>query len=147
MVGGVDVLHGGRLEGRLHVLRPEVEPVVRRAVLEQVVLAAAVVENHVHHHLQPALVRAVHELLELLVRAEAAVYLVVIRDGIAVVGAVGHVVLLRGVEPDGRHAQVGDVVQVLPDALQVAAVAGILRTSAEVKPWMSSPRRVRWRRV
>ena len=70
--------------------------------------------------------REVDEVLELLVRAEAAVNLVVIRDGVAVVRTAGHVVLLRGVEPDGGHAQVGDVVQVLFDALQVAAVAGIL---------------------
>ena len=70
--------------------------------------------------------RLVYQSFEFVVRAEAAVYLIIIRDGIAVIRAVGHVVLLGGIEPDGRHAQVGDVVQVVGYTLQVAAVSGIL---------------------
>ena len=61
-------------------------------------LKAAVVEDHVHDHLQPFGMCLVAELAVVVVGAEAGIYTVVVRRGIAVVGcktvvSVGGVVL------------------------------------------------------
>jgi hypothetical protein len=90
-------------------------------------LVAHVVVNHVHDHLDAAVVCFVHERQKLLVRAEAAIHGVHIRGSVAVIRAVlrGHVVLEDGRHPDGRHAEVLDVTEALADALEVAAVARV----------------------
>ena len=72
--------------------------------------------------------RVGYQLAVVLVGAEARVNAVIVGRGIAVIGAgavlaVGRVVLQHGREPKGRHAQLGEVVQMVPDALQVTAVA------------------------
>ena len=94
----------------LHVVVEVVKPVVAGHVLHPGVVAAAVVEDHVHHHLHAFLVGLVDQSLVILVGAEAWVYAVVVCRGIAMVGAAFHVVLQHGVQPDGRHAQIFDVV-------------------------------------
>ena len=64
----------------------------------------------------------------LLVGAEARVYAVVVGGSVAVVGAeavvgVGRVVFQDRREPQGGDAELIEVVEVLADALEVAAVA------------------------
>ena len=86
---------------------------------------AAMVENHVHHNFDATLVCLGYQLAVFFVGAEAGVYLVVVRRGIAVVAAALHVVFQYGGEPKSRHAQVGEIVQMLLDTGQVATVAGI----------------------
>ena len=99
----------------------EIEPVPGGKVAHPPVAAAAMVEDHVHDYLHSASVRVIDESDVLLHRTETRVDVVVVRDGVAVVG-IG-AVLLHGVEPDSRHAEVLDVVHVLHHALDVAAVA------------------------
>ena len=90
-------------------------------------IVGAVVEDHVHDHLQSLLVAVVDELAILLVGAEARIHLIVIGRGIAVVGRVdalvGPVVLQHRCEPQGRHAKLLEVVEMLAYASQVAAVS------------------------
>ena len=62
------------------------------------------------------------------VGAEAGIYLIVVGGGIAVVGGeavflIRRVVLQHGREPEGCHAEFLEVVEVLDDAVEVAAVA------------------------
>ena len=52
VITGVDILDTGGFERSLYVLRLEVEPIVRGTVFEEVVLTSAMVEDHIHHHLQ-----------------------------------------------------------------------------------------------
>ena len=66
----------------------------------------------------------VHEGLEKGVVAEAGVDMVIVRAGIAVIALIGLVVQQERRIPDGRRAQVRHIVQVVDDALEVAAVAG-----------------------
>ena len=98
----------------------EVEPVAGRQVAHPPVAAAAVVEDHVHDDLHAASVGLVDEVDVLLHGAEARIDVVVVRDGVAVVGA--GVVLLDRVEPDGGHAQVIDVVEMIYHTLDVTTV-------------------------
>ena len=103
-----------------------VEPVVRGKVAEPGMLESAVVEDHVHHDLESFGVGIGDELAILLVGAEARVDAVVVGRGVAVIGGVaavvGRVVLEYGGEPQGGHAQVGEVVEMLAYAFEVAAV-------------------------
>ena len=46
----------------------------------------AMIENHVHHHLQSLAVSLVHKTLILVVGSEAWVYTIVVGSGIAVIG-------------------------------------------------------------
>ena len=66
-------------------------------------LEAAMVENHVHHHLQPVPVRLVGQSPIVGIGAEARVYLVEVCRRIAVIGAgavtVGRVVLQHRGKP------------------------------------------------
>ena len=69
----------------------------------------------------------VAETLVVLVRSESWIYAIVVRCRIAVIGRetvlrVRRVVLQHRCEPECRHAQFLEVVQVLPDTVQVAAM-------------------------
>ena len=105
----------------------QVKPVVGGHVGHPGVLETAVVENHVHHHLESFAMRLVDELPVFVVGAESGIHSVVVGGSIAVIGVVPgawwRVVLEHWGEPQRRHAQVGEVVKMLSDALQVAAVA------------------------
>ena len=89
-------------------------------------LETAVVENHVHHHLQSLTVCVSHELSVVVVCAEARVYAVVVGRSVSVIrtalAVVGRVVLKHGCEPQSRYAQLVEVVEVLAYAFEVAAM-------------------------
>ena len=104
-----------------------VQPILRRHVLSPRMLKTTVIEDHVHHDLQSLLVGLVAEQFVVLVRAEARIHLVVVCRGVAVISGkavlrVWRVVLQHGREPQGRHAELFEVVQVLTDAVQIAAM-------------------------
>ena len=84
---------------------------------------AAVVGHDVHDDLEVPLVRLGDELLVEGVVTETGIYLVVVRRGITVVGTPAVVVKQQGGVPNGGGAEVGDIVQMVDDALQVASVA------------------------
>ena len=97
--------------------------VVERAVLagtarlEPRVLHGGVVDHEVHDHLETALVRAVEHLLENLEVAVLGIDGAVVGDVVAVV-RIGRWV--ERAEPDARHAQAGDVIELLEHTPQVA---------------------------
>ena len=104
-----------------------VQPVLRRHILRPGVLKAAVVEDHVHHHLQPFLMSLVAETAVVFVGAEAGIHAIVVGCGIAVIGRVAvlgvwRVVLKHRRQPEGGHTEFLEVVQMLADAVQVAAM-------------------------
>ena len=124
----VRVYVGSQLEGCLHkvvFMVGIVEPVFAGHVLYPYVLYAAVVENHIHYDFNAACMRLFDESLIFFVGAEAGVYLVVIGGGIAVVRTAGHVVFQYRSKPQGGHAQIGKIVEVLFDTREVAAMTGI----------------------
>ena len=86
----------------------------------------AMIENHVHHHLQSLSMSLIHETLILVIGAEARVHAVIVCSGVAMVrrvGAIaGAVVLQNGRKPQRRHAKVCEVVEVLAYSLKVAAM-------------------------
>ena len=90
-------------------------------------LKAAMIENHVHHHLQTLAVGLVDETLILLIGSEARVDAIIVGRGVAVVGGAGAiagaVVLEYGCEPQRRDAKLGEIVEVLAYTLKVATVA------------------------
>ena len=90
-------------------------------------LIAAVVEDHIHHHLQPFLMGFVAEALVVLVAAKSGIHLVIVRGGIAVIGReavllIRRVILQDGGQPEGRHTELLEIVQMLADAVQIATV-------------------------
>ena len=136
LVGGillVDVGQGVEAPPGLVVVRPVVEVVPAavgalgvavRALAAVVAVAvevhavrAGVGEHAVQDDADALLLRRGAELLEVLLRAEGGVDLHVVA-GVVLVVAVG---LKDGVEVQHRHAHAADVVQLLLDALQVAA--------------------------
>ena len=102
-----------------------VDPVGGRRIPHPPVADAAVVGNQVHDDAHAALPRLRREFPVQVVVAEAGIDPVVVRRGIAVVGEGRLVVLEDGIEPDLGVAHVGDVVEMVDDALQVAAVTAI----------------------
>ena len=110
---------------RLHVVVEVVEPVLARDIFHPGVVAAAVVEDHVHDDLHAPPVGIVDEVDIFLVGAEAGVDAVIVGCRVAVIRTAFHIVFQDGVEPDRRDAQVLDIIHVLFDAGQVAPVAGV----------------------
>ena len=128
LLRSVGVEDGGELIACLKAVVGIIEPVLRRWVDVPGMIVAAVVENHVHHHLQSTLVAFVDELLIFSVCTKARIHFIVIGGGVSVVRAVhavvvGPVVLKNRREPQGGDAEVGEVVEVLLDAGEITAVA------------------------
>jgi len=105
-----------------------VEPVMRGHVGGPGVFETTMIENHVHHNFQAFSVSIADELSVLLVGAEAWVDAIIVGGGISVVCAlpadvVGRVVLEHWCEPQCCNAQLGEIVEVLSDTFEVAAMA------------------------
>ena len=81
------------------------------------------VENHVHHHFYATLLRVGHESRPVGVSSEARIDFIIIGGGVAVVRTARHIVFEHGAAPYGRHTQRVDVVEMVADALDIAAVA------------------------
>ena len=64
-----------------------------------------------------------HQLLILLIGSVTGVDVIIVGAGIAVVGAMAGVVPQQRGAPESRSAQIGNVIQMVDNALQVAAVA------------------------
>ncbi len=118
---GVHVRREGKVGLRIFV--ETVYPVLERLVAVPPVRRGAVVGHYVHDDFQIALVALVDIAAEQLVAAEARVDAVVVAASIAVIGALRLVVEQQRRAPHGRSAQIGDIVEPVDDALQVAAVA------------------------
>ena len=89
-------------------------------------LETTVVENHIHHYLQTFLVSLINELLILCIGSEAWIYTIVIGGSIAMIGTVlaiiRTVVLQNRSKPQGGYTQLVEIIQMLTDSLQVAAM-------------------------
>ena len=72
---------------------------------------AAVVGDNVHNHLYAVFVRIPHELAVLLIASEAAVDVVVVCAGVAVVAFLVHIVLQKRGVPYGGNAEVLEIAQ------------------------------------
>ena len=128
LLRSVGVEDGGELIACLKAVVGIIEPVLRRWVEVPGMVVAAMVEDHIHHHLQSTLVAFVDELLIFSVCTEARIHFIVIGGGVSVVRAVhavvvGPVVFQDRCEPQGSNAKVGEVVEVLLNAGEVTAVA------------------------
>ena len=121
---GVRVHVHGEERVHLHVGFVHMVPVLERRVFHPPVGGAAVVGDHVHNHLQTAFVRLLNKGFVQGIVSKAGVDMIIVRAGIAVVGLPGLVVQQQRRTPDGRGAQVFDIIQVVHHALQVAAVTG-----------------------
>lgn len=88
-------------------------------------IAAGVVENHVHHYLYVALVGVGYKFAPLLVAAEARVDVIVVGGGISVICSAGHVVGKHWVNPYCGHSERVDVAEMAAHALDIASVAAV----------------------
>ena len=123
-LGGVGVQAQGFGVAGFHIAVPAMHPVFAGRIRHPPVMQAAVIDDHVHDEADAPFAPRLGQGGQLLVAAEAGIHAVEIRGGVAVVGILRHGVFQHRIEPDGGEAQPGDVVQALPQALQVAAVAG-----------------------
>ena len=98
------------------------DPVLERQVVEPPVSGTAVVGHDVLDELDTLLMSGGHQRAVQFVGAVAGVDLIVVRTGIAVVGIGRLVVEGDGRRPDGGDAEVGQIVQMIHDALEVSAV-------------------------
>ena len=123
LLRGIGVHVGGEADVGAGVGVELVYPVVEGEVLHPPMLGAAVVGDDVHNHLDALAVGLRHEFAVEGIAAEARVYLIVVRGGIAVVRLLGRIVEQQGGRPYSCGTEVGDVVEVVDDTLDVATMA------------------------
>ena len=139
---GLEVGEAGDAGGQvvLAALGADAEPPLEARVVEHFGVVAGVVVDHVEQHLHAAGVRLVHQGLELRLAAEAGVEPLEVVPPVAVVPPVGEAgagdeavdVLDHRRDPERRRAEVGDLVEVLGQPLEVAAVEGPLGVAVDV---------------
>ena len=81
----MDIHNAGCLERSLNVIGFEVEPVGRWLILEQVIFATTVVENHIHNDFQTFTVCLFYQAFKCFIAAQTAVYLIIVGNGIAMI--------------------------------------------------------------
>ena len=99
------------------------DPVLERKIIHPPVAGATVVGHDVHYHFQTLLVGFGDIFPVLGIAAETWVDAVVVATGIAVVRPLGLVVHQKRSTPDGGGTKVGDVVQVIDNALKITTMA------------------------
>ena len=104
-----------------------VEPVFRWHISHPRMEISAVVEYHVHHNLQSFAVGFICQTTVVSVGAEAWIYAIVVRSGIAMIATAlsvaGTVIFQNRCKPQCCDTQFGEIVEVLTDAFQVTTVA------------------------
>lgn len=88
-------------------------------------LIAHMVVDDVHDHLHALEVAGFYQLNVFLIRTQSRIDAVMVGHRIAVIRFVGLIVFEHGVQPQGRNAQIDQVIQMIDHALQVAAVAKV----------------------
>ena len=106
----------------LHVRLVYVIPVGERRVLHPPVRRPAVVRDDVHDHFQAFLMGSIHHLPVQGIVTEAGVDVIVIGTGIPVVGLLRLVIQQQRRAPKGRRPEVRYIIQMVDDALDVAAM-------------------------
>ena len=104
-----------------------IDPGLRGQVLHPPMSSAAMIGHHVHDDLQPLVVSLLNESPVEFVGSVAGIDEIIVGAGIAVIGVFLFVVQKQRCRPDGGGAKADQVVEVVDDALDVAAV-----TAAEV---------------
>ena len=122
VIGSIRVHLSGSLETGLHVVAFKVKPVFGGHIFKQIVVRTAMVEDHVHYDFQPFGISFLSKFAELFVTAEAAVYLIIIGNGITVIRSFFHVIFLNRVEPYTGDSEVCYVIQMILYSFQVAAM-------------------------
>ena len=122
-LGSIGIQGQGHGVVGVYVRFVHVHPILERKVFHPPVLRAGVVGNHVHDYLDALGMGGIHQFLIFLVGAVTGVDVIVVGAGIAVVGTVAGVVAQQRRAPESRGAQIGNVVQVVDDALEVTAMA------------------------
>ena len=104
-LSGIDISHSPSAVTALHILGFEVEPVVLRQVNKQLIKTSAVIENQVHNNFDSMFVRFLNIVFIIFVGTEPRVDVIVVGDGISMIGLSLHVVLLQWCWPDGGDAE------------------------------------------
>ena len=104
-----------------------VEPVFRWHVMGPGMLITTMVENHIHHYLQPLGMSLIAKTLVIGIGTKTGIDLIIIGGGIAVICRetvllIRRVVLQNGRKPKGRDTQLLEIVKVFADAIQVTAM-------------------------
>ena len=99
------------------------DPVLERQVFHPPVLRTGVVGNHVHHYLDALGVGGAHQFTVFLVGAVTGIDVVIIAAGVTVIGPVAGVVSQQRSAPEGGGTQVGNVIQVVDNALDITTMA------------------------
>ena len=105
-----------------YILVQVVKPILAGNVFHPYVIAAAVIKNHIHHHTHTLCMRLVNQAHIILVSTETRIHTVIIRCGITVIRTTLHIVFENRIQPDGSHPQILNIVQMLFDTGQVAAM-------------------------
>ena len=119
---GVRVHIGRETDVSSGVGRELVYPVAERQVPHPPMLCTAVICHDVHYHLEALFVSSIHHLAIHLVVSETRVDMIIVRAGIAVIRLMLLVVFEERCRPEDRSSQVGNVIQIVYDAPDVAAV-------------------------
>ena len=89
-------------------------------------MTTAMVEDHVHYHLQTFFVSFVYHAEEIFVGTITAVNLEIVGDGISMIRTFRHVVFLGRIQPDSGYTQIFQVIQMVFYTFQVTSMAAVL---------------------
>lgn len=116
---------GSKTVGRLSITVGEVEPIVRWSVQEPDMLVSAMVEYHIHDDFHTPVMAFGYQIPVIHVCPEPRIDPIIIGCCISMIRPAGHIVFENRIQPNGRYAQVFDIVQVLSDTFQVPSMPGI----------------------
>ncbi len=118
----VRILNAGPVMGGGDEFVLKVQPVVGGQIVHPPVAGSDVVENHILNQADAFGFALQAELSIVLIVTKARIYPIEVGNGVTVVGILGLIIFQHGGWPDGGKAHVRDVIQVLDQPGQVAAV-------------------------
>jgi len=86
-------------------------------------LISTMIEDHIHDYFQPFTMRLLHQVPEFLVASETTVYLIIVGNGISMIGPFFHIIFLNRIEPYTRHSQIDNIIQMIFYSFQVTTMA------------------------
>ena len=101
---GVNIHYAGRFKRSLNVIRAVIKPIFRRFVSKQVVFTSAMIKNHIHHYFQILFMCFLYQCTEIFITSKPSVNLIIVCNGISMIGTTFHIIFLSRIQPDCCHS-------------------------------------------
>ena len=80
------------------------------------------IKNHIHHYFQILFMRFLYQCTEIFITSKPSVNLIIVCNGISMIGTAFHIIFLSRIQPDCCHSQISNIIQMTRYTLNITTM-------------------------